>query len=324
MQKWTVFFVALISLGLGCGNRSGSTGDGTGRESLQKTASRNLAQTPLNIMATTGMVADAVAHVGGTMVTVTPLMGPGVDPHLYKASAGDIARLNGAELIFYNGLNLEGKLSDLFVKLSRQRPVVAVTEGVARDALREPPEFAGHYDPHLWFDVALWSQTLPTIAEALSQAAPAHAKTFAQQAATYAKELRQLDTWCRATLGEIPAERRVLVTAHDAFGYFGRAYDVEVIGLQGISTVSEFGLNDLSRIVALLVERQIPAVFVESSIPRRSIEAVVVGARAARHVVRIGGELYSDAMGAPNTSAGTYVGMVRSNVETIVAALRRE
>ncbi len=276
---------------------------------------------PIHAVTTTGMIADAVQHVGGSFVRVTQLMGPGVDPHLYKASEGDIQRLAAADIIFYNGLNLEGKMGDIFVKMARSKPIVAVTETIPPASLREPPEFQGHFDPHVWFDVKLWTSVVDAIVKGLSEFDPSHATIFAANAQQYAKELLALDAWCREHLAQIPKAQRVLVTAHDAFGYFGRAYDVDVVGLQGISTVAEFGVQDVQRMVDLLVDRKIPAVFVESSIPRRSIEAVVAGAKARGHNVVIGGQLYSDAMGEPGTPDGTYVGMVRANVNTIVGAL---
>lgn len=276
---------------------------------------------PIQAVATTGMIADIVAQVGGKFIRVTGLMGPGVDPHLYKASEGDIQRLSGADIIFYNGLNLEGKMGDIFVKMARTRPTVAVTEDVDQGLLREPPEFLGHYDPHLWFDVTLWAQAVAKVTQALVEFDPAHASIYQKNATTYTAQLNELDAWCRETLATIPKEQRVMVTAHDAFGYFGRAYEVEVIGLQGISTVAEFGIADVQRIVDLLVARKVPAVFVESSIPRRSIEAVVAGAQARGHQVVIGGQLYSDAMGAAGTPDGSYIGMVRANVRTVTEAL---
>lgn len=278
-------------------------------------------EAPINIVATTGMVADAVKNVGGQYVQVVQLMAAGVDPHLYKAGQGDISKLDEAEIIVYNGLNLEGKMGDIFVKMARFKPVVAVTERIDQSLLREPPEFAGHFDPHVWFDVGLWSKTLGVIADELSQFDPAHRDYYQQKSRIYGQQLGELHEWVKVEMARIPKEKRLLVTAHDAFGYFGKAYQVEVMGLQGISTVSEFGLKDVQRLVTLLVSRQIPAVFVESSIPKRSIEAVMEGVKARGHQVVIGGELYSDAMGAAGSSAETYIGMVKANVGTIRDAL---
>jgi manganese/zinc/iron transport system substrate-binding protein len=277
---------------------------------------------PLKVTCTTGIVADAARTVGSGHVQVTALMGPGVDPHLYKASEGDLRRLEEARLILYNGLNLEGKMGDLFVRMSRTRATVAVSEGVPDTLLREPPEFLGHYDPHIWFDVSLWRRAVERTRDALIEADAAHRAEFQANAAAYLDTLDALHAWCREQIATIPRERRVLVTAHDAFGYFGRAYDIDVVGLQGISTVTEFGLADVRRIVELITRRRVKAVFVESSVPRRSIDAVVQGCRARGHQVQVGGTLYSDAMGADGTAEGTYPGMVRANVRTIVEALR--
>jgi manganese/zinc/iron transport system substrate-binding protein len=279
------------------------------------------AASPINAVATIGMIADIVKEVGGNFVTVTGLMGAGVDPHLYKASEGDIHKLANAEIIFYNGLNLEGKMGDIFVKMARTKPTVAVSDGIDPKMLREPPEFQGHFDPHVWFDVKLWAMATQQVVKALSEYDPTHATVYADNAKRYLAQLDTLDKWCKDQIAQIPKAKRVLITAHDAFGYFGRAYDIEVVGLQGISTVSEFGLNDIKRIVDMIVDRKIEAVFVESSIPKRSIDAVVEGVKSRGHNVVIGGTLFSDAMGTAGTPEGTYVGMVRSNVGTIASAL---
>jgi manganese/zinc/iron transport system substrate-binding protein len=255
-------------------------------------------------------------------------MGPGVDPHYYKATQGDLRHLTNADLIFYNGLFLEGKMEDIFKKMSRNKTVVAVahtlSEGLHESVgrLRRPPEFKGHFDPHIWFDVGLWSLTIAVVDSTLSAAEPANADSFHARAARYAQQLDELDAWVQAQVNTIPVPRRVLITAHDAFGYFGKAYGLEVLGLQGISTVAEYGVNDVRRLVAMISERKIPAIFVESSVPERSINAVREGCLARGHEVVIGGTLYSDAMGAAGSGADTYVGMVRTNVATIAGALR--
>lgn len=314
-QKTTTVITTLV-LAVLISHCSGNKGSST--PATPKTFSET---TPIQAVATTGMVADAVREVGGNLVKVTGLMGAGVDPHLYKASEGDIHKLSNADIIFYNGLNLEGKMGDIFVKMARNKPTIAIASNLDPKSLREPPEFQGHFDPHVWFDVNLWSQVIPQVATALTELDPAHSAIYKANAAKYATQLNTLDAWCREQIARIPKEQRVLVTAHDAFGYFGRAYTIDVVGLQGISTVSEFGLNDIQRIVNLIVSRKVPAVFVESSIPKRSIDAVAEGVRAKGHEVVIGGTLYSDALGNPGTPEGTYVGMVRANVTTIVNAL---
>ncbi|MGD2113555.1 MAG: zinc ABC transporter substrate-binding protein [Acidobacteriota bacterium] len=273
------------------------------------------------MVATTNLVADTARRVAGDLVPVEGLMGPGVDPHLYKASESDVRRLAGADLILYNGLHLEGKMGEILDKMGRTRPVIAVADALPREALREPPEYAGLYDPHVWFDAALWRRTVEPVARAMTDLVPEHAAQIRANADAYIAELDALDAWVRRRIGQLPPERRVLVTAHDAFGYFGAAYGVEVLAIQGISTLSEAGLQDVERVVDLVVERRVPAIFVESSVPRRTIEAVQAAVREGGHDVAIGGQLYSDSVGAAGTPEGTYVGAMRHNVNTIVEAL---
>jgi manganese/zinc/iron transport system substrate-binding protein len=280
------------------------------------------ADRPLTIVATTNLVADVARAVAGDHAEVQALMGPGVDPHLYKASEGDVRRLAEADLILYNGLHLEGKMADILVKMARGRPVVALGEGIPEESLREPPEFLGQYDPHVWFDVSLWRQTLPVVAEELAALDPDHAADYRANADRYAAELAALDAWVEERIGSLPPERRVLITAHDAFGYFGRRYGMQVVGIQGISTLAEAGLQDIERVVDLVVDSEVPAIFVESSVPRRTVEAVQGAVRSRGHELAIGGELFSDSLGAAGSPEGTYPGMVRHNVETIVEALR--
>lgn len=276
----------------------------------------------IKVTATTGMIADIAKNVGKEWVSVDALMGPGVDPHLYKASQGDIAKLEEADIILYNGLNLEGKMADIFIRMANKKPAVQVTELIDEVDLNEPPEFAGHYDPHVWFDVQLWMKAVERVRDALIELDPAHKESYAQNAAAYLKQLEELDQYAKEQLALIPKESRVLVTAHDAFGYLGEAYDIEVLGLQGISTDAEYGLADVQELVDLLVQRKIKAVFVESSVSPKAIEAVVEGARKKGHDIKIGGELFSDAMGDEGTEEGTYIGMVRHNIDTIVSALK--
>lgn len=277
---------------------------------------------PIHVMATTSIIADTASRIAGRHARIEALMGPGVDPHLYKASEGDVRRLSEADLILYNGLHLEGKMGDVLTRLARNRPVVAVTEEIPQDLLREPPEFAGQYDPHVWFDVSMWKRTLDPIVRELSALDPAHAEEFQANAAAYGRELDALDSWVRQRIETVPPAQRVLVTAHDAFGYFGRRYGMEVVGIQGISTLSEAGLHDVDRVAQLVVDRKVKAVFIESSVPRRSIEAVQAAVRSHGYEAAIGGQLFSDSLGGANTPAGTYAGMVRANVETIVNALK--
>ncbi len=277
---------------------------------------------PVKVVTTVGMINDIVKNVGGTHVETQALMGAGVDPHLYKATPGDLRKLNDADVIFYNGLHLEGKMADILEKLQTRKPSVAVVGALPKNELlkfEESPEFP---DPHVWFDVKKWIFAATAVRDELIEFDPKNADDYRKNADEYIKKLETLDEYARAQLATIPKNRRVLVTAHDAFNYFGQAYDVEVMGLQGISTASEASLRDVQRVVDELVKRKIKAVFVESSVPRRNIEAVVQGARARGQNVRIGGELFSDAMGKNGTPEGTYDGMVRHNVDTIVGALK--
>lgn len=276
----------------------------------------------LDVVATTGMIADIASVIGGDRLRVVSLMGPGVDPHLYKATKGDVDQLEKADLILYNGLFLEGKMADVFESMGGRVPTIAVAESIDSALLRHAAEFQGHPDPHVWFDVALWSQVVARVGQELAVRDSVNAGFYQEQTSRYLDSLAVLDLWVKSEIQTIPQEHRVLVTAHDAFGYFGLAYGLEVRGLQGISTVTEAGLYDVTAMVDILVSRQVPAVFVESSVPRKAIEAVVEGCRDRGHEVRIGGELFSDAMGQAGTPEGTYLGMVRHNVRTITQALR--
>lgn len=281
----------------------------------------DLADRKINVVATTGMIADTVANVGGDRVDVEGLMGPGVDPHLYKASASDVNKLDDADIIFYNGLELEGRMTDIFVRLAASKPTVAVTEGIDPDLLREPPEFAGKYDPHVWFDVSLWVSVTRSIESKLSELDPDSAEAYKANADAYVAELEELDAWVEEQINLIPEQLRVLITAHDAFGYFGARYGMEVRGLQGISTQSEAGLADVQELAQFIADRKIPAIFIESSVNENTIDAVRQAVQAKGTDVEIGGQLFSDAMGEAGTEEGTYLGMVRHNVTTIVAAL---
>lgn len=308
LAAWTALSTALTLLAGGCAPATSPASDS------DSTA-------PLKVTCTIGMIGDVAAAIGGEHVEVTTLMSPGVDPHLYKASQGDLARLNEADVILYNGLHLEGRMADVLVAMARRVNTYQVTDTIDPAKLLEPPEFQGNYDPHVWFDVSLWQQTAARIHQILVEARPAHKADFDARAAAYQAELAALHSYAREQMASIPEGHRVLVTAHDAFGYFGRAYGVEVVGIQGISTASEYGLQDLNKVVDMLVARNVRAVFIESSVPRRSIEALIDGARSRGHEVKLGGELFSDAMGQPGTPEGTYLGMVRHNVDTIVKAL---
>ncbi len=276
----------------------------------------------LHVVATTGMIADLVQNIGKDSVQVIALMGPGVDPHLYKATQGDLGRLQSAAIIFYNGLHLEGKMGEIFEKLSATKTVIPVAEAIDENRLLQDPIYPGNYDPHIWFDVQLWAATTHRIAQTLSAADPENRDYYEANAAAYRRKLLELHAWVQAEISTLPAEKRILITAHDAFNYFGKAYGMEVRGLQGISTMSEFGLRDRVDLVNFIVEKGIKAVFVETSVSEKNIDAIVEACRQKGHEVTIGGNLYSDAMGEANTPEGTYTGMVRANVRTIVEGLK--
>ena len=278
----------------------------------------------LFIVTTIGQIADVARIVGGDHVRVAGLMGPGTDPHLYTASARDVDKLRAADVVFYNGLFLEAQMEEVLEQLGELQTVVAVSAGIDPAGLLPSANYADEYDPHIWFDVALWMQTVEQVRDTLMAADPAHAADYEANAAAYLTELAALHAYVAEQAATIPAEQRVLVTAHDAFSYFGRAYGFEVLGLQGISTASEAGTADVQRLADTIATRRIPAVFVESSVPVRNIEAVQAAVRARDFDVVIGGRLFSDAMGDTGTPEGTYAGMVRYNIDTIVASLRGE
>ncbi|GGK80424.1 metal ABC transporter solute-binding protein, Zn/Mn family [Rufibacter glacialis] len=279
-------------------------------------------QGKLYIVTTTGILADAVTNVVGDRAVVTALMGPGVDPHLYKAALGDLQTLREADVILYNGLHLEGKMGEVLQKLARQKVVWAAAEGLPENLLRRTPEFQDSHDPHIWFDVSLWSRVVEHVSRKLQQQDPQNGAYYQQNTQRYRAQLDSLHQWTKEQIASIPAQQRILITAHDAFGYFGSAYQIQVRGLQGISTVSEFGLQDVSSLVNFIVDRKVKAVFVESSVSQKAIEAVLEGCRQKGHAVKLGGTLYSDALGDSQGPAGTYAGMVQVNVGKIVKALR--
>lgn len=276
----------------------------------------------IKIVTTTGMIGDAIGNIVGDRGEVISLMGPGVDPHLYKATHGDLERLTGADVVFYNGLHLEGKMGEVFEKLGRQKPVVAVGDEIAENRLRKVPGFQGAFDPHIWFDVSLWKEAVEAASEFMQEYDSAHREEYRANSERYLLRLDSLDKAVHEKVVQIPATRRVLITAHDAFGYFGDAYEIEVRGLQGISTLSEFGLRDVTDLVDFIITRQVKAIFVETSVSQKSIEAVVEGCQQKNWNVKIGGSLYSDAMGPAGTAEGTYIGMVNANVKTIVESLK--
>jgi len=279
-------------------------------------------RTPLKVVCTVGMIADIAREVAGDRAQVVGLMGSGVDPHLYKPTRSDIATLMSADVVFYNGLLLEGKMTDSLVRAATAgRRVWAVTEEIDEAYLLEPEAFEGHADPHVWMDPAAWAKAVEVVRDRLIEADPEGREGYASRSAAYLQRLAELESYAERVLASVPARKRVLVTAHDAFNYFGRRFGFEVVGIQGISTESEAGVADIERLVGLLVDRGVGAVFVESTVSERNIKALIAGAKARGQEVAIGGELFSDAMGAPGTYEGTYIGMIDHNATAIARAL---
>ncbi len=277
----------------------------------------------IKVIATTGIIGDVLINLLDSNFEVISLMGPGVDPHLYKATQGDLKRLNEADVVVYNGLHLEGKMEEIFERLKQTKTVFSMEEMSPQDRLIEIRSFGGNFDPHIWFDVALWAEAGKNLGEAFARKFPDHKESILFKTHHYYSCLLKLDSFTRNQISLIPESNRVLVTAHDAFEYFGRSYHIEVRGLQGISTMSEAGIRDITNLVDFLVENSIPAVFVETSVSRRAIDAVVEGCNRKGHDILIGGSLYSDALGQSGTVEGTYIGTVKSNVNTIVKALNK-
>lgn len=280
---------------------------------------------PFKAVATVGMIADVVRNVAADKATVNGLIGEGVDPHLYKPTRGDVVALNGADVVFYNGLMLEGKMADVLVRAARGgRSVYAVTEAILDQGDYVLTDESEHYDPHVWMDVKGWIRATHVITHSLGEFDPINKEFYLLNGANYDKELQRLDEYALKAIGSIPEEQRVLVTAHDAFNYMGRAYGLEVRGIQGLSTESEAGVKDIESLVSFLVEYSIPAVFVETSVADKNVRALVEGAEARGHDLVIGGTLFSDAMGTAGSYEGTYIGMIDHNITTIVRALGGE
>lgn len=274
---------------------------------------------PVPVLATVGMIGDLTAEVGGDCASVEVLIGAGNDPHLYQPRASDIARLQRAEVVLHQGFHLEGRLGEVLARLARDRLVRAVGEAAVPEA--DVLMVDGAPDPHLWMDVALWARLVPVIADVLAQARPDCAEGFAARAAVLADELAVLDGWVAASMATIPVGQRVLVTAHDAFGYFARAYGVRQMGIQGFSTAAEASVADIREVAAAVVAAGVPAVFVESTINPRTVQAMLEAVAALGGKASLGGALFSDAMGEAGTPEGSYIGMIRANVRTIVPAL---
>jgi manganese/zinc/iron transport system substrate-binding protein len=307
---WSLMAVLMTLLAAGCKDRSapGATNHAS-------------ATAKLRVLATTGMIGDIARSIARDRAEVTWLMGEGVDPHLYKASPGDVRAMSDADMILYNGLHLEGRMADVITKMAAKKTVVQVTDTINESLLRQPPEFEGHFDPHVWFDVSLWSIAAERVRDALIAKDPQNKDAYTANATTYLAALAGLHDYAKSTIATIPVDKRIVVTAHDAFGYMGRAYDLKVLAIQGISTDSEASLQDINSLVDTLVQGKIPAVFIESSVSRKTIDALVEGCKSKGHNVVVGGELFSDAMGKTGTPESTYIGMVVHNVDTITRAL---
>jgi manganese/zinc/iron transport system substrate-binding protein len=306
---FVIAFLLIVLLVSACG---GPTAESEG----------DLADREIRVVATIGMITDIVQNVGGERVSVTGLMGPGIDPHLYKASEGDVTSLSEADLVFYNGLHLEARMGEVLEQMGERIRTVAVTERVDESLLLSPPEFEGIHDPHIWFDVTLWMEAVRSVRDTLIDMDPQSEDLYRANADAYLKELEELHGYVQDRAASVPEDKRVLITAHDAFNYFGKAYGFDVRGLQGISTATEAGTRDVQELASFIAEKEIPAIFVESSVPVRNIEAVQAAVRAKGFEVSIGGELFSDAMGNAGTEEGTYTGMVRHNIDTIADALQ--
>lgn len=300
-MKKTLLIITLVII-LGCKNETKNNGK-------------------LNVVTTTSMITDLVKNIGGEFINLEGLMGSGVDPHLYKASEGDVTKLVNADIIFYNGLHLEGKLVDVFEKMKTKTPI-ALAETIDKTTLIGSDYFASNYDPHVWFNINYFKQFSKKVTQVLIEKDPKNAINYIENEKIYLEKLETLQQKIKAIIETLPKEKRILVTAHDAFNYFGRSFGFEVVGLQGLSTATEAGVQDVRELTAFIIEKNIKAVFIESSIPKRTIEALQAAVNSKGHTVKIGGTLYSDALGNAGTAEGTYIGMFEYNVNTIVNALK--
>lgn len=277
----------------------------------------------LNIVTTTTMITDLVKNIGGEHINIEGLMGSGVDPHLYKASEGDVSKLVNADIIFYNGLHLEGKLVEVFEKMGNQtKTPIALAEEIDKRTLIGSDYFASNYDPHVWFNIEYFKQFAKKITNVLSDKDPNNALIYKENERQYLLKLDDLQSNIKEIIETLPQENRILVTAHDAFNYFGKYYGFEVVGLQGLSTATEAGVKDVQKLAAFIINKKVKAIFVESSVPKRTIEALQAAVKSKGYEVIIGGTLYSDALGNAGTVEGTYIGMFDYNVKTIVNALK--
>ena len=307
-SKITIMILILSILLVGCGNNKD-------KDKVNENGG-------LNIVTTTTIIGDAVEAIGGDKVNLEVLMGPGIDPHLYKASAGDMKKMQNADLIIYNGLHLEGKMSDVLEQMEKSsKNTYGAGDLVDRSKLIESEDFEGAYDPHIWFDVELWMGVVEGIGEKIIELDPENRDYYEENTEKYLKELEELHAYTKSRAGELSEEKRILITAHDAFNYFGLAYDFEVRGLQGLSTATEAGTADVRNLADFIADKEIPAIFIESSVPAKNMEALKNAVDSRGFTVEIGGELFSDSLGNPGTEEGTYVGTVKHNINTIVDGL---
>lgn len=288
-----------------------------------KTDAKKAANGKLNVVTTTTMITDLLHNIGGDAINVVGLMGSGVDPHLYKASEGDVAKLVDSDVVFYGGLHLEGKLVEVFEKMEKtNKKTIAVSNALDEKELIGSEYFASNYDPHIWFNVTFWKQITGYVTNELKKLDPKNAAIYDENSKNYLEKLSKLDEQIKTTISDLPEDKRILVTAHDAFNYFGKAYGFQVVGLQGLSTATEAGVQDVQELSKFIIEKKVKSIFVESSVPKRTIEALQASVESKGYNVTIGGTLYSDALGNKGTVEGTYIGMFAYNVKTIVTALK--
>lgn len=275
----------------------------------------------MKILSTTSQIGDIVTQLVGDAVAHSSLIRTGLDPHTYKATQSDLQRFGEARLILYNGLNLEASLERVLTQMPSSIRVASLADAFSASELLVSAD-GNELDPHIWFDIRLWRKAVAYVADVIGSTAVPLQPVVAARLQEYDRELVALTSELTTQIDQVPPDRRILITAHDAFGYFGRAYGFEVLGVQGLSTATEAGIQTMSRLADVIVARNVPAVFVESTVSPRTIEALQAAVSDRGGRVQVGGELYSDSLGDPNTAASTYVGMMRHNVKTIVAALQ--
>ncbi|MGB1268795.1 MAG: metal ABC transporter solute-binding protein, Zn/Mn family [Flavobacteriaceae bacterium] len=291
--------------------------------SCKKEGQTDVKDRKLKVVATTSQITDLIKEIAGNAIVLEGLMGAGVDPHLYKASEGDVTKFYNADAIFYSGLHLEGKLEDVFEKMRHQgKSTIAVSDAILKTDLISSADFASSYDPHFWFSIPHWKKAAEYVANELSRLDVKNASVYAENVRLYTDKLTQLELKNVVELEGLPIEKRILVTAHDAFAYFGKSYGFKVVSLQGLSTATEAGVQDVQRLSGFIIKNNIKAIFIESSVPVRTVEALQAAVNSKNHKVEIGGTLYSDALGNPNTKEGTYIGMYDYNMKTIINALK--